>query len=81
MRDRTVDPFFPPDPIPSPAVRACIPPRTAPSGRKEHPLAKGKSHSNREVKKPKQAKKPDLTKAGDPFAKVILAASSDKKKS
>ncbi|OYU18346.1 MAG: hypothetical protein CFE34_11065 [Rhodobacteraceae bacterium PARR1] len=54
--------------------------QTAPSGRKEHPLAKGKSHSNREVKKPKQAKKLDLNKAGDPFAKAVQAI-SDKKKS
>jgi hypothetical protein len=44
-------------------------------------LAKGKSHSNREAKKPKQAKKPDLTKPGDPFAKVIQTISGDKKKS
>ncbi len=43
-------------------------------------MAKGKSHSNREVKKPKQAKKPGLAKPGDLFAKVTLSGTGDKKK-
>ena len=55
-------------------------PRIAPSGRKEHALAKGKSHSNREVKKPKQVKKADPAKAGELFAKGIQIGAGDKKK-
>lgn len=42
-------------------------------------MAKGKSHSNREIKKPKQAKKPAPPKPGDLFAKGIPAGGGDKK--
>lgn len=44
-------------------------------------MPKGKSHSNREVKKPKKDKKPDLPKPGDLFSKGIQIGGSDKKKS
>ncbi|WP_277818342.1 hypothetical protein [Paragemmobacter straminiformis] len=43
-------------------------------------MAKGKSHSNREVKKPKQVKKADPAKAGELFAKGIQIGAGDKKK-
>jgi hypothetical protein len=42
-------------------------------------LAKGKSHSNREVKKPKKDKKPGLPKPGDLFANGIKAGAGAKK--
>lgn len=53
-------------------------PRTARSGRKDNPLPKGKSHSNREVKKPKKDKKPGTPKPGDLFAKSIQTGTEKK---
>lgn len=43
-------------------------------------MAKGKSHSNREVKKPKQDKKPVPAKASDLFAKGLQPGLGEKKK-
>jgi hypothetical protein len=43
-------------------------------------MAKGKSHSNREVKKPKQVKKPDASKTAELFSKGLQPGLGEKKK-
>lgn len=43
-------------------------------------MPKGKSHSNREVKKPKKDKKPGAPKPGELFANAILSGTGEKKK-